>query len=88
MKKLVVNKDACIGCGACVSVDREHFDFDEQGYSDVISNENLDSDTLKNAINCCPVNAIRLEETACNCATGEACTCGDTCTCENCNCQE
>ena len=30
MKKLVLNTDLCIGCGACVGIDPEHFDFNEE----------------------------------------------------------
>ena len=62
MEKLNVNKEACIGCGACVSIDREHFDFDENGYSEVISNENIDGDATRNAIASCPTSAISYVE--------------------------
>lgn len=61
MKKLTVN-DSCIGCGACVAIDSEHFDFNEDGMSSVISNDNLESAELQNAISSCPVNAIKLED--------------------------
>ena len=49
MKKLTVN-NGCIGCGACIAIDSEHFDFNDEGLSSVISNENLETDELKNAI--------------------------------------
>ena len=58
MKKLFVNKEACIGCGACIAIDPEHFDFDDDGLSNVISNENVESDDTKNAISNCPTDAI------------------------------
>ena len=58
MPKIVVN-DNCIGCGACIAIDSEHFDFLDN-LSHVISNENLDSDALKNAISSCPVGAIEI----------------------------
>ena len=58
MKKLFVNKEACIGCGACVAIDSEHFDFDEDGLSKVISNENVESSDASNAVSSCPTNAI------------------------------
>ena len=74
MKKLDVNQNACIGCGACVAVDPEHFDFNDEGLSHPISEENLESNDLKNAIDSCPTSAISLKE----------CDCG----CENCNCTE
>ena len=61
MEKLKVNGN-CIGCGACVAIDEEHFDLSDDGTSTVISNENLDTDEVKNAIASCPVNAISIEE--------------------------
>lgn len=85
MKKLIV-KDGCIGCGACVAIDNEHFDFNDEGLSSVISNENLESDELKNAMASCPVSVIKFVD-ECNC--DEACNCEDGCSCgENCNCSE
>ena len=62
MKKLYVNEDACIGCGACVSIDSEHFDFNDEGLSNVISNENIESEDVVNAIESCPKNAIKYVE--------------------------
>lgn len=82
MKKLNVNSDACIGCGACVAIDNEHFDFDENGLSEIINNENIDTDECKNAIASCPTNAISYVESACD---NEFCHC-DNCTCDNCEC--
>lgn len=83
MKKLVVN-DNCIGCGACIAIDNTHFDFNDEGLSHVVSNENLDTPELQNAIASCPVNAIKLEE-GCNCDCG----CNETgeCNCEDCDCE-
>ena len=60
MDILDVEKSKCIGCGASVSIDDEHFDFDDDGLSQVISNDNLKSERLKDAIESCPTNAIRL----------------------------
>lgn len=64
MKKLEVNEN-CIGCGMCIAIDNEHFDF-QDNLSHVISNENLESDNLKNAIASCPVGAINVIEDANN----------------------
>ncbi len=63
MDILDVEKSKCIGCGACVSIDAEHFDFDSDGLSEVISNENLKSEALQTAIESCPTGAIRLAKT-------------------------
>ena len=46
MEKLYVNKEACIGCGVCVATDPEHFDFGDDGLSEVISEENIDTRNL------------------------------------------
>ena len=58
MKKLVV-KDTCIGCGMCIAIDNEHFDF-QDNLSHATNNENLDSEALQNAISSCPVGAIEI----------------------------
>lgn len=58
MKKLVV-KDTCIGCGMCIAIDNEHFDFHDN-LSHATNNENLDSEALQNAISSCPVGAIEI----------------------------
>ena len=55
MKKLVVHTENCIGCGACVGIDNKHFDFNEEGFSYVISQEDLDSPAVMEAIESCPV---------------------------------
>lgn len=85
MKKLFVNEEACIGCGACVAIDSEHFDFNEDGLSEVIKNENIETEDTQNAISSCPTNAISyVEESNCN---NENCEC-ENCNCENCECEE
>lgn len=86
MKKIKVNQEACIGCGACVAIDPEHFNFNDEGLSNPISNENLESENLKNAIESCPTTAISITESddACEC---EHCDCGEDCDCE-CDCEE
>lgn len=55
-----VDKTTCIGCGACVAIDQEHFGFDGDGLSDVISNEPATSAT-EEAASACPVDAISIE---------------------------
>ncbi len=62
MKKIKVITENCIGCGACVGIDEEHFEFNEDGYSIVKSNENLETEQLKNAIEACPVAIISIIE--------------------------
>ncbi|MBE6156410.1 MAG: ferredoxin [Firmicutes bacterium] len=86
MKKLCVNEEACIGCGACVAIDGAHFDFNEDGLSEVISNENVESEEAQNAISSCPTNAISYEEEIeADTSEEKHCEC-ENCTCEDCQC--
>ena len=77
MKELNVNEEACIGCGMCCSIDPEHFDFNDDGLSHVISQKNIETDYVKNAIDSCPTNAISYvesvvdEDTCANCELRE-----------------
>lgn len=77
MKKLKVNTEGCIGCGACFSIDPEHFTSNDEGLSVVKSEKNIDPDAIQNIIAACPVGVISYEECGC-----EHCECED-CHCEN-----
>ncbi len=95
--KIVLKNESCIGCGACVGIDSEHFEFSEEGYSVIKSQENLDSPALTNAIEACPVAIISLVENDnlenddmlehhdCHCE--EHCQCTEECHCEDHDCQ-
>jgi len=91
MKKLHVNEEACIGCGACVAIDNAHFDFNDDGLSEVVNNENVDSEEARNAVSSCPTNAISYveENDECHC---EECECDEDCDCGccsgDCHCEE
>ena len=97
MKKIKVSEEACIGCGACVAIDPEHFDFNDNGLSEAINQDNLESEEVINAIESCPTAAIAMIEVTdncecddCNCGEchcGEECNCDETCDCEECNCK-
>lgn len=85
MKKINVSEEACIGCGACVAIDPEHFAFNDEGLSHSINNENLESPELANAIDSCPTSAISINDVEDSCECG----CGDECHCtaeDNCGC--
>ncbi len=63
--KLRVNKDACIGCRACVATCPNVFDLNDEGYAYVLVDEIIESDQDKaiEALENCPTNAIeRIEE--------------------------
>ena len=83
MKKIIVNDEACIGCGACVSIDPEHFEFNDEGLSHTTNNENLESTDLASAISSCPTSAISIEEVE---ETANQEENNDACDCENCHC--
>ena len=51
--------DTCIGCGACVAIAPENFDYQE-GVS-VVINEEI-TDATKEAVVACPVGAFEVEE--------------------------
>ncbi len=100
MKKIVINKNQCLCCGSCVGLDNEHFDFVDDRFPEVISNENLESNDLNNAICACPTEAISIVEveenaikedskkTCCEDSLDNgACECDAECNCgDNCNC--
>jgi ferredoxin len=56
---IAVNKNTCIGCGACASICPDSFAMGTDGKSDVISQENAECAT--NAAQSCPVQAITVE---------------------------
>ncbi len=94
---LIIRDNACIGCGACIAVDPEHFDFDDDGLAKVTSTNELENNATRNAITSCPTNAICIENNgSCDCGNEEisnACDCSnicnDNCSCgDNCNCTE
>jgi len=87
MKKLKVNTEGCIGCGACVALDPEHFDFNEEGLSIVKNEENINPEKIQEVVEVCPVSVISYEE------TDEECDCDQDCHCCNdtnkeCHCNE
>ena len=62
MKKVIVNKDLCIGCGACTGIAADVFTFDDEGKavaSGEVSAENEAS--VEEAVAGCPVQAIEAE---------------------------
>ena len=71
--KVKVNKDACIGCGACVAICDEVFEINDEGLSEVKVEENKEKeefvsvkeelqDEVRDAADSCPTGAIVIEE--------------------------
>jgi ferredoxin len=58
MKKLVVDKEKCIGSQACIAIVPEVFELDENGKSKVKDQKGADESKIEDAISACPVRAI------------------------------
>lgn len=62
--KVKVNKDACIGCGACAAICEAFFELDEEGLSkvkkEVVPAE--EKQNVQDAKDSCPTGAIETEE--------------------------
>ena len=61
--KVVVNRDNCIGCGACEAICPEVFSLDDDGLSTVICDDfkNIDENGVQEAVESCPTSAISKE---------------------------
>ena len=72
--RVKVNKDACIGCGACAAICDEVFEINDEGLSEVKVEENSENkeefvsvkeelqDEVRDAADSCPTGAIEVEE--------------------------
>ena len=61
--KVILNRDACIGCGACAAMCDEVFTINDEGLSEVIVEE-VDADkeqAVQDAVDACPTGAIEAE---------------------------
>ena len=62
--KVKVNKDACIGCGACAAICDAIFEIDDDGLS-VVKKEEVDEENKQAVIDSkesCPTGAIETTE--------------------------
>ena len=82
MKKVEVDKNLCIGCGACMEIDKEVFGYGSDGLSEVRMDIVEDTNqTVILASESCPTAAIKLTEVS----DAHVCECG--CDCEHdCDC--
>lgn len=62
MKKIIIDRHKCIGCGACTMIAPNTFCLDKEGKSTAIGQEGDSKETVKNAAENCPVKAISYEE--------------------------
>lgn len=63
--KFKVDKDLCIGCGACASICEEVFEITDDGYA-TAKDEEVNNDEIKenaiSALESCPTSAIDEEK--------------------------
>ena len=58
MKKILINKKKCIGCGLCVTLAPCTFKLGKKGKAEVINSSGDSDKKIKEAIISCPVDAI------------------------------
>ena len=83
MKKIVVDKNLCIACGACMQIADDVFGFASDGLSEVKTEiVNDDDNQVILAAESCPTAAIIITD-GCDCEAGCDCGCaeGKECSC-------
>ena len=60
MEKVEVDKDKCIGCGACTAICPDVFEFDDDGLAKAVKQE-VNDDAIA-AAEGCPTEAITVEK--------------------------
>lgn len=57
--KIIIDKNLCLGCGTCVVMAPKTFKLGTDGKVEVIEPAGDKEETIKEAIDSCPVNAIK-----------------------------
>ena len=60
--KVKIDRELCIGVGNCVAVAPRVFRLDKENKAIILDPSSVDEDTLMEAAESCPVNAIILED--------------------------
>lgn len=60
MSKIEINKDLCIGCGACCAIAEENFEIGDEGLAEVVNDKITDEAII--ASESCPTSAITIEK--------------------------
>jgi len=64
IKKIKIDEDLCIGCGACNVTASDAFGYDNEKSKAVVKEdaENTDNKKIEEAAQRCPVQAIKIEK--------------------------
>lgn len=62
MKCPKVDKEKCVGCGACIALCPTVFTMGNDGKSNVVKCDGASEDEIQQAVDACPVQAISWEE--------------------------
>jgi len=57
--KIIIDKNLCLGCGTCTVIAPKTFKLGSDGKAEVIDLSGDEEKTIKEAIDSCPVNAIK-----------------------------
>ncbi|MBU4421778.1 ferredoxin [Patescibacteria group bacterium] len=61
-KKIIINKEVCIGCGTCVALCDKAFKLNDEFKAELKDDADLEASCVKEAVDACPVEAIKIEE--------------------------
>ncbi len=60
-KKIIIDKNKCIGCGTCVALASETFEIDKDGKSKIKNLSGNNEETIKLTVDSCPTQAIKIQ---------------------------
>jgi ferredoxin len=60
-KKLHIDSKSCIGCTLCTQIAPNTFEMQDDGKSHVVKNPKDPPDKISQAVESCPVNAVKYE---------------------------
>ena len=62
IKKIVVDRNLCIGAATCVAVAPTVYQLDDNGKAYILDADSVDDQTMLQAAKSCPVNAIIIKD--------------------------